>query len=99
MVAPGGADAAFVADYGGNAVYKIPRGFVGTADLKTAGAIKWTGFSFPSDVEADDKGEYVFVSDSAEVRRFTFGGELLTEYKDFVLPWAAAADPAREAAP
>jgi hypothetical protein len=53
-----------------------------------------TGLPYPTDVELDECGGYVFVASSDGVRRYSTAGELLYKYPELTLPVAVAADPA-----
>jgi len=89
-------DCVFVADQGKNAVFRVPRGVSGTAEIRDVADFRLGGLSVPSDVELDEEGKYLFVSDSDLVRRYSTDGVLQKTYVDFAMPIATGADPGRD---
>ncbi len=91
----GAADAVFVVDYDRGLLAAFSRRLVGRHTVDGAAKLKLTGMPYPTDVELDEEGGYVFVASSDVVRRYTTAGELLYKYEGLTLPLAAAVDPAR----
>lgn len=89
------ADAVFVVDYDRGFLAAFSRGLVGARPVDEAAKLKLTGMPYPTDVDLDEEGGYVFVASSDAVRRFTTTGELSHTYDVFTLPIAVAVDPGR----
>ena len=93
-VASRAANCVFVVDYEKGWLAALPRGVVGTGNAKEAAKFVLTGLPFPTDVELDEEGGFVFVAASDAVNRYSTSGGLLYKYPELTLPVAAAADPA-----
>lgn len=91
--ASGAADCVFVVDYQKGRLTAFPREVSGVLRVDEAAKLTLTDLPFPTDVELDEEGGYVFVAASDVVRRYTTEGDLLGEYTGMALPVAAAADP------
>lgn len=88
------ANCVFVVDYEKGWLTALPRGVVGTTNVKEAAKFVLTGLPFPTDVELDEGGGFIFVAASDAVSRYSTSGGLLYKYPELTLPVAAAADPA-----
>jgi DNA-binding beta-propeller fold protein YncE len=92
-VASGAANCVFVVDYEKGWLAAFSREVAGVRAVDEAAKLLLPGLPYPTDVELDDEGGYVFVAASDAVRRYSTTGELLYEYTELTLPVAAAADP------
>jgi DNA-binding beta-propeller fold protein YncE len=94
-VASRGADSVFVADYERGLLVSFRRKLKGTWSADEVVELTLKGFSYPTDVELDEDGGYLFVASSGALRRYSTAGELLYEYGGMDSPVAVAADPGR----
>ncbi len=94
-VAARGADSVFVVDYEQGLLVAFRRKLTGKWSVGEVAELTLKGFSYPTDVELDEDGDYVFVSSSGALRRYSTAGQLLYEYTGMDSPVAAAADPGR----
>jgi DNA-binding beta-propeller fold protein YncE len=93
-VASRAANCVFVVDYNEGWLAAFTREVAGVRHVDEAAKLFLTGLPYPTDVELDEGGGYVFVAASDGVRRYSTAGELLYKYPELTLPIAAAADPA-----
>ncbi|MEE9457900.1 MAG: NHL repeat-containing protein [bacterium] len=93
-VASRAANSVFVVDYDKGWLAAFTREVVGVHRVDEAAKLFLTGLPYPTDVELDESGGYVFVAASDGVRRYSTAGELLHKYPELTLPVAVAADPA-----
>jgi len=89
------ADSVFVADYEQGLLVSFRRRLTGRWSVDEVVELTLKGFSYPTDVELDEDGDYLFVSSSDALRRYSTAGRLLYEYEGTGSPVAAAADPGR----
>jgi len=89
------ADSVFVADYEEGLLVSFRRKLTGRWSVDEVAELTLKGFSYPTDVELDEEGGYLFVSSSGALRRYSTAGQLLYEYGGMGSPVAAAADPGR----
>jgi DNA-binding beta-propeller fold protein YncE len=92
-VASGAANCVFVVDYEKGWLAAFSRDVVGVRQVDEAAKLLLPGLPYPTDVELDEEGGYLFVAASDAVRRYSTVGELLYEYTELTLPVAVAADP------
>lgn len=93
-VASRAANCVFVVDYEKGWLAAFSLELVGVSRVDEAAKLFLTGLPYPTDIELDESGGYVFVAASDGVRRYSIAGELLYKYPELTLPVAAAADPA-----
>jgi DNA-binding beta-propeller fold protein YncE len=77
-------------------VFKFPRGVTGEKTAEELATMTLTGFHFPTDIDVDEEGGYIFVTDSGGVYRYNLSGQLqnkITESLD--QPNGVSVDPGR----
>lgn len=91
------AGSVFVVDEDADCVYRFPRALTGTGTAEALATLTLRGFSTPTDIDADEDGGFIFVSDGDAVYRYTLAGERENKITEgLALPGAAGADPKRE---